>query len=159
MAVFALWHPAGVGLTDDVLTLGRAALIAIEGHYATGYGDGSRPVDEAEPFELLAGAEAAASALLEGEPEVRHRMDRVFELIAGFESMYGRELLSTVHWVLSRRDPSTDLTPSALVDEVHRWSPRKQRMFGARHIEVAVDALTERWSTIYGSSAPVFVTR
>ena len=144
------------GLYADRL---RHVLIDIEGHYVTGYGDGSRPVDEAEPFELLPGAEEAAAAVLEQEAETRHRMDRVFELIAGFESTYGMELLSTVHWVLTRRDPSLGLTPSTLVDEVHRWSPRKQRMFSARHIEVAADALAERWSTIHGSSAPVPVPR
>lgn len=105
------------------MTLGRAALIAVEGHDATGYGDGSRPVGGAEPFELLPGAREAALALLEGEAETCRRIDQLFELIAGFEAMYGMELMSTVHWMLAHRDPSIELTRSAVVDEVHRWSP------------------------------------
>lgn len=124
----------------------RHVLIALEGHWATGFGDGSRSVDEAEPIDLLPGAEEAALAFLGNGSPTSRRVDRVMDLVDGFESMYGMELLATVHWVLASEQPGVPLDASTVVEHVHRWSPRKQRMFTPEHIRVAHDSLLDRWS-------------
>lgn len=119
----------------------RHVLREVEGHYVSGYGDGATPVEQAEPLTLLPGAEDAAQPVLERHPETRERIDRVLDLIEGFESAYSLELLGTVHWVLSH-DGARDL--DGVVAAVQAWSPRKGRMFTPEHIRIAVEALESR---------------
>jgi O-acetyl-ADP-ribose deacetylase (regulator of RNase III) len=114
----------------------------LEGHYIRGYGDSQRPGAE---IELLPGAVEAADAFLDQDSESRHRLARVSELIEGFETPYGMELLATVHWVgaTGGRDgspPARDL--SAAVKMVHGWNPRKQQIFKPQHVRKAWDRLT-----------------
>lgn len=123
----------------------RHVLAALEGSYLTGYGDGSAPVMDAEPLEPLPGAATVAEFLLADEGETRSRIDRVLALVSGFDSMYGLELLATVHWVATR-EQSTDAQD--LVRRVQDWSPRKRELFSARHIEIAHEKLVaEGWVT------------
>ena len=65
----------------------------------------------------------------------------MLELVEGFETPYGLELLATVHWVLARGDASDD---EAVLAAVREWSPRKGRMFTPEHIAVALDALRSK---------------
>lgn len=119
----------------------RHVLREVEGHYLSGFGDGATPVLHAEPLTLLPGAEDAARPLLEQHPETSQRIDRVLDLIEGFESAYSLELLATVHWLL-HHERASDL--EALIAGVQAWSPRKGRMFTADHIRIAVEALESR---------------
>ncbi len=121
----------------------RHVLRTVEGHLLVGFGDGTAKALEAEPLEILPGAASQAQNFLADRPETVDRVERVMELAQGFESMYGLELLSTVHWVATR-ESTASLEFSTLVRKVHRWSPRKQRMFSERHIEIAFKALCER---------------
>ena len=57
----------------------------IEGHYIRGYGDGS---GKGEIYVLPEGREAA-QAFLETEPDAQKRLERVSNLIYGFETPYG----------------------------------------------------------------------
>ncbi|MGL5866135.1 MAG: type II toxin-antitoxin system antitoxin DNA ADP-ribosyl glycohydrolase DarG [Dermatophilaceae bacterium] len=121
----------------------RPVLQTVEGHYLSGYGDGSARVMEAEPLSVLPGARDAATAVLDAHPDTRGRIDQVMSLVDGFESAYSLELLATTHWVATRHcadDPSVE----CVIREVQDWSPRKGRMFGDRHIAIALDALRER---------------
>lgn len=112
-------------------------LQVIEGHFTRGYGDSPKPDRD---IELLPGAVEKASVLLESHEQSRVRLGRVVELIEGFETPYGMELLSSVHWVAKHRDtPAVDST--AAVSAVHAWSERKRSLFRAKHIEVAWDRL------------------
>jgi O-acetyl-ADP-ribose deacetylase (regulator of RNase III) len=120
----------------------RHVLKVVEGHYLTGFGDGSAPVQEAEPIEVLPGAEVAAAPVLAEHPETVHRIERVVGLTEGFETPYGLELLASVHWI-AQSMPEAKVNPDTVVREVREWSPRKGRMFTARHIEVAFRALIE----------------
>jgi len=106
----------------------------LEGAYITGYGDGSSPVLDAEPLTPLPGADTAAKAVLEGHQATRDRIARVLDLAVGFDSMYGMELLATVHWVCAQEDARTI---DEVVRAVHEWSPRKADLFTDRHIEIA----------------------
>lgn len=122
----------------------RHVIGRMEGHYLQGFGDGSKPVREAEPLRLLPAALEEADALLEGNEEVKRRMTRVLGLVDGFESPYGLELLATVHWAVSHSD--TQISLDEVVEIVQSWSQRKRRMFTSDHIAVAFDRLhDELW--------------
>ena len=123
----------------------RHVLKALEGHFLEGFGDGSSQVGAAEPIRVLDGAADEAASVLDGEPIVE-RMERVLDLIDGFESAYGLELLATVHWVGTRDGVGDDLP--AVTKKVQKWRRRKERMFTDMHIEVAWNRLRdEGWLT------------
>lgn len=120
----------------------RHVLKHLEGHYVTGFGDGSLPVQEAEPLSLLPGAETEARTVLVEHPETADRIERVIRLVEGFESAYALELLATVHWVLEHATEGRE-RPDVVAD-VRSWSQRKGRMFTPEHIRVATEALQDR---------------
>ena len=92
----------------------RHVLNAIEGHFVLGYDNG---VDEpGRPLKLAPGAVEQAVAVLDRSHTTRQRFDRVAQLVAGFESSFGLELLSTVHWVLQQERPRSQ---DELVAKVH----------------------------------------
>ncbi len=125
----------------------RHVLQRVEGHYLSGYGDGSNPVLEAEPLTLLPCALDASGSVLDEHPETRERIERVLELASGFESSYGLELLASVHWVM-KHDASAADDPSEAVRAVRNWTHRKARLFTDQHIRTAWQALTDRgWAT------------
>lgn len=76
----------------------RHVLNAIEGHLISGYADGGDVPDK--PLELVPGAVEDATAFLRQHPDTRAHFDKVAALVKGFESSFGLELLSTVHWVI-----------------------------------------------------------
>ena len=125
----------------------RHVLSSMEGHYIRGVGDGSNKALDSIPFEILDGATEAAARVLDGQPETAARLDRVVHLIEGFESTYGLELLTTVHWAASRDyagTPRTDPLDLDAVDQVVRsWNCRKGQLFTPRHVEVALDRLRQ----------------
>lgn len=119
----------------------RHVLALVEGHFLSGFGDGSSRVHDAEPLVVLPGAPEQAAQVLDTDPDLRARIDRVMRLIAGYESAYGLELLATVHWLTSNEMVSDD---DNLATKVRRWSRRKARMFTDEHVRTAVSALRER---------------
>ncbi len=116
----------------------RHVLNDIEGHYVVGYADGGDSPDK--PLEAVPAAVAKAKAFLERRPESRARFDKVVELVEGFESGFGLELLATVHWVLTRETPAT---LDGAIARIHAWSARK-RGFTPRQIRLAADRLAAR---------------
>ena len=80
-------------------------------------------------LELVPGAVKDATAFLDGQPKTKQRLERVAQLIEGFESSFGLELLSTVHWVAVER-------PTATKEEVDAWGVNK-RQFSKRQIGIA----------------------
>ena len=120
----------------------------IEGHLVRGYGDSQKPDVE---IGLLKGAVEAADAFLKSQPESQERLERVSRLIEGFETPYGMELLSSVHWV-AVRDPDVTNAEGA-VRSVHAWNERKRRMFSAAHVGVAWEQLVAQgWVARHGAS-------
>ncbi len=111
----------------------------IEGHFTRGYGDSQKPDVE---IELLDGATDEADRFLEGRFASIERLERVAELIEGFETPYGMELLSSVYWVAKHDKPSTANTDE-IVKRLHGWNARKREMFKTEHIQVATDRLIE----------------
>jgi O-acetyl-ADP-ribose deacetylase (regulator of RNase III) len=124
-------------------------LEAMEGHFTRGYGDSQKP--EAE-IELMTDAVREADEFLADKDESLARLARVTDLIEGFETPYGMELLATVHWVANfggknGEQPAAD--PQTAMKIVHAWNPRKQRIFQESHIQVAWRQLSEKgWLTL-----------
>ncbi len=111
----------------------------IEGHFTRGYGDSPKPDVE---IELMPGAVEAAETFL-GENKVStDRLARVADLIDGFESPYGMELLSSVHWVVAHGDTPADDVEAAIA-RVHAWNPRKKKVLKSHHMKVAWQRLKE----------------
>ena len=127
----------------------RHAVVHLEGHFVTGYGDGTGH----GAIHLLPGAKAEADAFLGGHPGTIARFGRVAHLIDGFETPYGLELLATTHWVATR-DNATDR--GAAAELVRAWSDRKGRLFTDDHVAVAWERLEdEGWIT--GARVPAHV--
>ena len=112
----------------------------IEGHFIRGYGDSQKPDLE---IDLLPGAVEEANAFLQGKVASIERLDRVGRLIAGFETPYGMELLSSVHWTAQHADPAASTAESA-VEHIRVWNERKRRMFRPDHVSVAWQRLREQ---------------
>lgn len=116
----------------------RHVLNAIEGHLVSGYADGGDAPDK--ELELVPGALDDAHAFLENTPETQARFERVSALIEGFESSFGLELLSTVHWIASEEKI---LAFDDIVNHTYAWSERKKQ-FSRRQIKIAFDILSEK---------------
>ncbi len=118
----------------------RHVLSLIEGHFISGYGDAEDRPDK--PLELKPYAAQDAEIFLSEHKETQQRFERVGELIKGFETTYGLELLSTVHWVVTKDQA---LTEDDVIEQVHAWNNRK-KMFEPRHIRLALKRLrNEKW--------------
>jgi O-acetyl-ADP-ribose deacetylase (regulator of RNase III) len=112
----------------------RHLLSLIEGHFISGYADGGD--DPQKEINLVPGAIDDARAELDTRHETKQRFERVARLVEGFESPFGLELLSTVHWVMTRGIA----TRQTVVDAVHGWNERK-RMMNERQIRLALERL------------------
>lgn len=113
-------------------------LKAIEGHLVTGYADGGDSPDK--QLKLVPGAPEDARRFLEGNESTRERFSRVADLLEGFETPFGLELLATVHWVVKHEDPESF---EDLVEKTYAWGERK-RQFSGRQIEIAAKTLVEK---------------
>ncbi len=122
----------------------RQVLIRMEKHYTQGYGDGKD--SPTKPIEALPGAVQEADKFLASSDIIQSRMNRVAELIEGFEDPYGLELLSSVHWVM-QKDAEACGNPDIAVAAVHKWNARKRRTLKEGHILAAWERLREKnWS-------------
>ena len=76
----------------------------------------------------------------------RTPLDRTSELIDGFESPFGMELLATVDWLITKTGCAADV--SNVRDGLAKWpagraaAQRKRRLFNDKMIEIAVGRLT-----------------
>ena len=116
----------------------RHVLQKVEGHLVSGYADGGdRPDKE---LQLVPGALAETNAVLQTQPATRTHLKRVSDLVEGFESPFGLELLSTVHWVATKE-------PVQSIDDVvmrtYNWNTRKKQ-FSKRQIALAVNVLSQK---------------
>ena len=115
----------------------RFLLQKMEGHFVSGTGDNENPEHE---IELLPGAIQEAEAFIGADEEARKRLQQVSSLIDGYETPYGMELLSMVHWV--REHEGIDSAEDVLT-RIQSWSKRKTDMFKPFHIKVALAHLNQ----------------
>lgn len=111
----------------------RHALNRMEGHFIRGLGDGVVEA-EIEPLEdALAEAEQYVTA--SGHAALARHVERVANLIEGFQTPYGMELLATVHWVATHEPNAHSLDQA--VSAVHAWNERKAKIMQPAHVRAA----------------------
>jgi len=120
----------------------RHVLTHIEGYFIDGYGDAEDAPNK--PIYLKKEAAVQAEEYLKASPEIYHRLGRVANLIEGFETAYGMELLATVHWVVHHEAAANF---EEVVQKTYAWNKRKQ-MFSQEHLQVAWNALNDRKNSV-----------
>ncbi len=116
----------------------RHVLRDIEGHLISGYADGGDA--PGKRLEIVPGAVEEARAFLDNLPESRERFARVSQLVDGFESSFGLELLTTVHWVANEHPPATE---EEVIAHTYGWASHK-RQFSERQIRLALRVLRDK---------------
>ncbi len=134
-----VFEKAYYGPYADVL---RHVLEKIDGHFISGYGDGKNKPDV--PINLLPDAAKEAEEYIKSHPDTQGRFDRVVKLIEGFETPYGMELLSTVHWVAIRENSAAIEDYNIALDEIREWNTRKAKIMQPAHIQAAWTRLKEQ---------------
>ncbi len=116
----------------------RHVLKAIEGHLLSGYTDGGDAPDK--QLKLVPGALEETNAFLEDKSATKERFERVSDLVDGFETQFGLELLSTVHWIICKDQVQS---VNDVVVQTYAWNKRKKQ-FSPRQIELALDVLQQK---------------
>ena len=116
----------------------RHVLNLIERYFISGFADAEDRPDTR--IELMPEAANKANHYLGDHCVTRERFNRVVDLINGFETPFGMELLSTVHWVATREDAETI---DEVITKTYEWNERK-RMFQKEHIRIAWEVLEQK---------------
>jgi len=111
-------------------------LHAIEGHMLSGYADGGD--NPRKEISVISGVEQEAHAFLLDQKDTLKRMKNVSELIEGFETPFGLELLATVHWIAAKEA----YNKKEIVYKFYAWGSQKNK-FTVRQIEIAIDRLKD----------------
>ena len=108
----------------------RHALDNMHGSYIESAGD---MLVEGE-MRAVAPALESAKQFVAKDENIKQQLDKIAELITGFNTMYGMELLATVHWVAKHENATS---AEQAYDKIQQWNPRKQRIMRLDHITVA----------------------
>lgn len=115
-------------------------LEVLEGHYIRGYGANQKADTD---IELLPYSAEDADNFLALRQMPLACLKRVGQVIDGFETPYGMELLASVHWVAVHSEEPAEDADSAIA-LVHAWNDRKRAMFKPEHIRIAWNRLSEK---------------
>jgi len=125
----------------------RHALDRMDGHFVCGVGDGVVE-SEIEPQQDALN-EADEFIKREGNQKVLEHIARVENLIDGFQSSYGMELLATVHWVATHDNAKTAKEAMQIISN---WNKRKRDLIKPEHVKVAWDRLANQgWISEYAA--------
>ena len=128
----------------------RHVIKDMDGHYIIGVGDFSGESEIAVVPEGLREAEHFIKTNV--DDELNEQIARVRQLIDGFETPYGMELLATVHWV--KVHESGVRTVDDAIKAVHKWNDRKRAIFSQEHIKKAWQKLDdEGWLSPQSANA------
>lgn len=117
----------------------RHVLNVLEGHYIEGY-DGEDSPDKS--INLLPNATDEANLLIKTDLQLLDKINKVSNLVDGFETSFGLELLATVHWVA---DKEKKVILDEVIEAVYSWNEKK-RKFSTRQIEIAYNRLkSQAW--------------
>jgi hypothetical protein len=107
------------------------ALEPLEGHYLRGCDDRTQQILKLSPTTLTPGAADEAWEWIEKRLDdgTADRISAVSELVTGFASAYGIELLATVHWTATREAARQSADPAVLTGLIGSWNERKGRLF------------------------------
>jgi len=113
----------------------RHVMSDMEGYYTAGYGDGGD-----QPFKrisLVPTATEQAQDLLRHDQSTTTTFDRISNLISGFETPLGLELLATTHWAVKQGGKKS---VKDIRDYYCAWNARKSE-FSEHQIAIALDRL------------------
>jgi len=113
----------------------RHVLDVMNNVFIRGFDD--RKDDPEKVIDILGDSYGEAQDFLENDPATKSRIENVADLISGFETPFGLELLSTVHWVASKESADT---VEKVISKTHAWNDRK-KMFNTDQIILARDRL------------------
>ena len=113
-------------------------LRSVEGHFIYGYRDGGD--DPHKELNIAPGAVKDAAAFLDDHADVKGRLEKVSDLVDGFESSFGLELLATVHWVAANHPSAGE---DEIIGRIYGWNPRK-RQVSRRQIGIALRTLADK---------------
>jgi len=113
----------------------------IEGHFIRGYGDRTAKAS----ITVVPRAVKQAEEIVGYNRDTQAHLEAVSRLIEGFETPYGLELLSTVHWLAQENDRvKSDV--NVAIDGVQSWNEAKRVKFQPDHVRIAWGRLREhRW--------------
>ncbi len=115
----------------------RHMLMKIENRFISGYQDNVDTPNK--PIDLMPQAAMEAESYLENNHQTRENIARVHNLVDGFDSSFGLELLATVHWVAKESSPSSD---DEIIERTYQWGEQK-RKFSERQIKIVLRRLSE----------------
>jgi hypothetical protein len=116
----------------------RKVLTVLDGYFISGYVDGGDWPDRY--LDILPGAQTEAQQVISGYPETSQRLERISDLIVGFESPFGTELLALVHWVANKENVKTF---TELVNSIYGWNKDK-RQFSSNQLAIATKVLSAK---------------
>lgn len=118
-------------------------LQVMEGHFIRGYGDRSKGQGLKGHIKIYPEAVKQAEHFIISDKDALKRLDKVSHLIYGFETPYGMELLSTVHWIVIN-SPEIQDNLDEIIQKMHLWNERKRRLFSNKlHISKALSRIKE----------------
>jgi O-acetyl-ADP-ribose deacetylase (regulator of RNase III) len=110
----------------------------VEGHFISGYADGGDA--PTKQLEIVPGALEDAETALASASDTKRRFDAVADLVEGFETAFGLELLATVHWV-ARHERAQSI--EEIIGGVYGWNERKRR-FSPEQLRLAHNVLVRK---------------
>ena len=116
----------------------RHVLDVMNNIYISGFDD--REDNPEKEIDMLNHSYREADDFLSDKTSTLANIGRVSSLISGFETPFGMELLSTVHWVATRENADSPTKATALT---HDWNSRKA-IFKKKQIESAWGRLKEQ---------------
>jgi len=119
----------------------RHALIRLNGHFITGVNN-KVMCSEIEPIQdALVEADNYINEL--GDKEFNFNLSRVSDLIEGYQTPYGMELLSTVHWVAVQENAQN--ADDAYL-KIQNWNNRKKQIIQKSHVNIVWQHLIDcKW--------------
>lgn len=119
----------------------RHVLNVIEGFFIKGYDGEDNPEKH---ISLVPGASEDAQTFLKNDEKVWNNFEKVSDLVEGFETSFGLELLATVHWV-AQKENIQDV--QNVINAVYSWNNKKQK-FTEKQIKLAFETLQNKgWLT------------
>lgn len=113
----------------------RHVLNTIEGHFISGYEDGGDA--PTKQLKLIPKAVEDAKNYLTNKKNTNENFVKVAKLVDGFETPFGLELLSTVHWIVKNENASN---LEEVISKIYNWNERKKQ-FSEKQIKIALDVL------------------
>lgn len=111
----------------------------VEGHLVLGYADGDNAPDK--QLELLPKAVENSESFLTDKQDTLSRFGRVDQLVRGFETSEGLELLATVHWVATRENATNS---EDVINKVYAWNKSKGERFSPHQIKITFKTLQSK---------------